>query len=245
MKFYDQDKNEISSLSDFVEMYNNSYFIGEKRLVPGIRQSSKFVEDRIESLLNTDDWNRMDVINILAWKIGKIKHQDSENNNDIVFSKGWENADQCQIKLYNRSLDISQFVDYIVENKSRLKELAQTNSQKALNEMRDKSPKGIGTVYLITLLYFITGGEVPIYDKYAFLALSAITNKNIPGDFMSYNELPDKSQHKAFSLIMENQMKEYIEMLNQIFETEYQKTRNIDRALWVYGHSFDTKGEKK
>ena len=47
-----------------------------------------------------------------------------------------------------------------------------------LHELKDYSLDGIGSVYLITFLYFITRGEVPIYDMFAMMALDAIYPDN-------------------------------------------------------------------
>ena len=40
-------------------------------------------------------------------------------------------------------------------------------------------------------------------------------------------------------------MAEYINKLEDVFGKEYQNNRNIDRALWVYGHLFPDNTDNK
>ena len=80
-------------------------------------------------------------------------------------------------------------------------------------------------------------GEEPIYDKFAWCALRAIKdNKNI-GEEILYKELPEKSN--TIGII--ERYNEYKNLLNENFKKEWQKNRDIDRALWTYGHLFDIK----
>ena len=44
--------------------------------------------------------------------------------------------------------------------------------QEVINELKNNSPNGIGTVYLITLLFFISRGEYPIYDRFVKIAIA-------------------------------------------------------------------------
>lgn len=227
--FYNKDCSEISK-EGFIQRYNDSYFLGNERIVKNVRQSSKKVEDVIESILYNGISCKKDVIKILAWKIGKIKHHDTDNNitNNyrFVYAKGWENV----------SLKLEEFAQYIASNRKELEKEANENPQEALNKLKDKAPSGIGTVYLITILYFISRGKLPIYDKYARLAVYAIKNGTRPGEYIGYKELPAKNSN-GFSQVYCT-YKEYINDLKDIFGCEYKKHRDIDRALWVYGHSF-------
>ena len=84
---------------------------------------------------------------------------------------------------------------------------------------------GIGPVYLITLLYFISKGQYPIYDKFAHISLKMIEEKDC-----QFN-----------SLIKDN----YVTRLRNIFGKAYNDS-NVDRALWVYSHLFnDNKRNRK
>lgn len=139
--------------------------------------------------------------------------------------------------------------------------------QKFLEKLTIASLEGIGSVYLITFMYFITQGEMRIYDIFAMMALDAIYPSNVQDElsFGSLNslyiganvkprDLPQKDQLGFKKLFSDNKRYNktyqiYIKKLNQFVEdynkelTEgqkvtYEKCRDIDRALWVYGHFF-------
>lgn len=235
MKFYDVNGLEISK-EQFVKNYGNSYFIGNKRIVKGVGQNSRYTEEEIEKILNDGIKTHIDVVHILAWKIGKLKHYECEQENKFVYHKDWENAEKMEVKIRNNKFDIRGFSEYILENAECIEKLYEKDSQSALNKLNEGSVKGIGTVYLITMLYFITKRECPIYDRFAMKAIEAIINDVKPGSVIKEKQLPDKTS-KKFNKIMENEMKEYICSLKDVFGTDY-KDRNVDRALWVYGHMF-------
>lgn len=95
---------------------------------------------------------------------------------------------------------------------------------------------------MVTLLFFVTNGECPIYDRFAMRALLAIKHGCKPGDTINSNDakpanLPCKSD-KNFTQKAADVMKDYICLLQEIFGDEYKTNREIDRALWVYGHLF-------
>ena len=117
---------------------------------------------------------------------------------------------------------------------------------------------GIGFVYAITLLFFISNGKFPIYDRFAHKALLALyceTDIRIVGEGITLPKISDKSK----SQIRETRLKSINTLLKDIYgysqnkETiisphaylpllknfpDYQTNRNVDRALWVYGHFF-------
>lgn len=85
MKFYDVNGLEISR-EQFVKSYGDSYFIGNKRIVKGVVQNSKYAEKEIEKILCNGVKTPADVVHILAWKIGKLKHYECENEKKICIS---------------------------------------------------------------------------------------------------------------------------------------------------------------
>ena len=125
---------------------------------------------------------------------------------------------------------------YISKNIESLEKEVSEAPQNVLCKLREQSVKGIGTVYLITLMYFISRGSYPIYDRFAKKAIDAIVNEVKPGGVIKERQLPDKTSEK-FCKIMKNEMKEYICNLEAVFGSDY-KDRDVDRALWVYGHMF-------
>lgn len=70
MKFYDINGTEICK-EQFVKIYGDSYFIGNKRIVNGVGQNSRYAEEEIEKVLKYGIKTPIDVVHILAWKTGK------------------------------------------------------------------------------------------------------------------------------------------------------------------------------
>lgn len=235
-KFYRSNGEELC-LEDFVHEYGNSYYIGAPRLVSRVSQNSRITEAEIDRLLKDGIKSRLDVYHILAWKVGKIKHAESEAANEFVYASDWIGAENGIVKRYGKQMDITDFASYIVDNISLLEEKAESDPQRVLECLKGNAPAGLGTVYLITVLYFISRGKWPIYDRFAMMALDAISEGKKPGEAVSYIELPDKNS-KKFDTVMENCKQTYIMQLETIFGKDYNQNRDVDRALWVYGHLF-------
>lgn len=236
MKFYTLDNTELSK-NDFIKTYSKSYFLNTQRLVPKTSQNSVFAENEMALLLKNGIKTDADVMHILAWKIGKINHKDTDKKQKFEYHKDWQFAEQLNVKRYGKHFDVKEFINYITSNIDFLEKTAKNDPQEVLNLLNKNSPAGIGTVYLITLLYFISKGTYPIYDRFAMKAIDAILNEVTPGNPINYKELPGKN-NKQFGKIMDDNMREYICKLEKVFGTEYQIDRDIDRALWVYGHLF-------
>ena len=115
-----------------------------------------------------------------------------------------------------------------------------------------KAMRGIGTVYLLTLLYFITGGATPIYDRFAMAALLVWKLRDsitIPeNSIIRVEALPDKKDDKVRNILKEGLYSKYIELLSDFCgmvygdKDKWKDDRNVDRALWVYGHFFEVNG---
>lgn len=266
-------------ITAFVKTYEPIYFLPEMQDEAnnvlnffGVSQSRRWIEEDMEALLGIGElkkatWEKSDVIHILAWKMGRINHLESENRDNYKFTgndekKGkisWSDGRRYDFyRANNRSGDIkhvSEFADCVLklkENYSRkdyinhpkdlLKELRETLQVDTQNKVT-----GIGSVYLITILYFISGGKYPIYDQFAAMALRAILEGNKPGTSVLVKDLPDKNSNSFLNMLdnPKSAYREYISMLEKVSELYYngdkdgyQKDRSLDRALWVYGHLF-------
>lgn len=244
MKFY-KENEIITDNKEFIKYYNERYYLYTDKVISASNKSvfknSEFIENQIENLLNNGIKDENDVIHILAWKTGKIKHKDSELNKKFEYYSNWlinEDKKDYEITIYDR-IDVKTFAEYIVKNITVLESESIDNPQNVLNKLKDESPQGIGTVYLITLLYFISKGKYPIYDRFVTIAVDAILNNKKPNDYVSYSELPNKKD-KKFDKVINIYNKNYVNKLNEIFGDEYKSNRDIDRALWVYGHLFNS-----
>ena len=235
-KFYGKNTVELT-LKQFVEKYNSSYYLGQPKLVAGVSQNSKVTEDEIDRILRDGIRNQLDIYHILAWKVGKIKHVQSDASNQFVYASDWTGIETGVVNRYGNPLDLTDFAAYIVQNIKQLEEKAKEDPQSVLECLRQNAPSGLGTVYLITLLYFISKGTWPIYDRFAMMALTAIAEGKKPGESVKYVELPDKNS-RNFHLVMDICKQTYIKQLEDIFGKDYSQDRNVDRALWVYGHCF-------
>lgn len=83
-KYYVMKPVEVGQ-SEFIQKYSNEYF----------ETNSRKIEDEIENIIQRDKLTHIDVVRILAWKIGKLKHK-KESGDDIEkfeYYKGWEIPD--------------------------------------------------------------------------------------------------------------------------------------------------------
>ena len=243
MMFYRPDGTEIDKDS-FLSLYSGDYFISKTTVsvVPRLSRCSEYIERTIETIRIDGIGCERDVARLLAWKIGKIKHRESEDSQRFIYSSDWKNADSLEgVKLYNKDFDIGKIASYITNHRQELERLAENNPQDFLNRINEQKFERIGTVYMITLLYFLSHGKYPIYDRFAAMALNAIEGNMQPKYKekigIAYTEIPDKSS-KLFPTVMSDGMKDYMEKILNIFGNDYQNNRRVDQALWVYGHLF-------
>lgn len=236
MVFYSKEGTEISKES-FIKIYGDSYYSDTDRYVPGVSQTSRFVEDEIDRLLTDGIKTKTDVVHIMAWKLGKVQHKESQCVGRFVYASDWAQAEKFHAMRYGKDFDIDRLATYIVEHITDFEKRAEEDPQGVLDELKALNIRGLGPVYLITLLYFLSRGKYPIYDRFALLALEAINGSKKPGDKVEFHALPDIAS-KKFSAIMQTEMKSYIDSIKSVFGFEYWKSRRIDRALWVYGHMF-------
>lgn len=138
-----------------------------------------------------------------------------------------------------QSIEISQIEKLIFDNNMALHDENPEHIIKQLISIET----GIGFVYAVTLLHFISRGKYPIYDKFAHIALKEIWESNefyhITRDIELEREIHKESEKRRFTEYKKN----YIDRINTIFSTsygyEYSSGRKVDRALWAYGHLFN------
>ena len=246
-KFFKPDGTEFEfSVETFIADYQDDYYTeeAEKRLVSPLNRSSKYVEGVIEDILakgkTNERYDHQDFARILAWKIGYIDHENSESS--FVYKEDWKDLEERakdtngavkrDFRSKTEDFPIGKIVSYLVKNQDVLKDLAQKEDPKDFFDNLRKQPFfGLGTVYIITLLYFLSGEQYPIYDRYAHKAAKAIIFDKRPID-VYVGDAPSKtSVNDAMKLYSE-----YRWLLTQIFGSSH-INRDQDRALWVYGHS--------
>lgn len=240
MTFYDFSGKEITDIKEFVDLYEPCYFVGNFKAQGIIHsQSSKYVEEKeIMPILSGHINSYSDFAKIMAWKIGKIKHLESEESNKVIYAENWKLCEKQNPLRYGKELQLKKMSDYILNSREDLERLALNNPQECLRRLRNVNVTGIGTVYLITILFFLSHGNYPIYDRLAMASLLAAEQdlSQIDGKQIEMIEMPTKWEH-GFATICEKQYAEYIKRLDDL-NFDYKNDRRLDRALWVYGHAF-------
>jgi len=238
MTFFDQLGNPIQC-QEWLKTYEPYYFLNGPTLdrrINGRNQSSRFVEDQVCALLTqvTPPLSQQDLALAMAWKIGGlIDHRRSEANQKIEhLQQNWPIG--LTAKGQYRTLDFSRSIPSLANNMNTiLKQISQNNPQ-YLFELAPQL-EGFGNVYILTILFFLTQGKYPIYDKYAHIAGQAINQDLSPGSFVDYKGLQKWGDYIH-----------YMGLLGPINKACHQQFGNSstfisrleDRALWVYGHFF-------
>lgn len=222
----------------FVDKYEKFYYRDKASVekttdeVKIYKPVEREVEAKIENLLSKGKYN----LDAIKWKMGGVE----DVNKNII-----------KTQYYTYRKDVLQ---NLADNISKVVKNNNLNS-KDLNGYYEELLKcsqgvvGFGTVQLINAMYFLSKGEIPIYDYYAHLAVKALLYNHNPQD-MYVGEAPakaamaknDKSKYQAVNLL-----REYMYLLNQLKNESVDNdffgkknmfiTRRLDRALWVYGHA--------
>ena len=264
MKFYDKDRKQFVKFGEpFIQQYAEAYYYPEsgksdQPLVKGLSRCSHYPEEEIDELLKSGIKKEEDVVHILAWKIGKIAHLNCEKNKPFSYSSDWADLEDYDgwarnsstVKLRKIEFPIKEIAEYVLAHLNRWKkEIEEDNWFAVLEDFNDtkmrKGWKGLGTVYCITLLYFISKGKYPIFDQFADKALDVISNnkEEFPNaDHKVYeplpSDLPTKGEKPREFKERYHEYCEKIEKLKSQLPEVYRNPRNrgLDRALWVYGH---------
>lgn len=258
-------QENIVDPDDFVKIFKNRYFVQGKEseiendellnCPRNIIRTPRWIENIIIEIMYKVKWNPIDVFQIIAWKTGNIDYKKStildNKKYKIEYKAGWDDS-ALTARLSNKKdeyVKIESFAQKIVKIKEKNKN-EESKPEEIWEELvdsvsGDNNVSGIGPVYLITLLYFITKGEYPIYDRFAMAALLSfeINKKSffaIPNQTtLVIKQLPDKSSKKIKNMLNdENSYTEYRRLLNKYFDEKWKVDRDIDRALWVYGHYY-------
>ena len=171
-------------------------------------------EAKIEKIYKRNyDITSEEIVSFLRWKVG-----DKEKRDSITTQ-------------YGAKINLSEF-DRISKDAEICK--GSKDTKELYQAIVDKKVKNVGAVYTLALVSVITKEE-PIYDKFAKIAIDAIQDENCGfREVRDYTELPEKTNIKG---VMEKYA-EYKEQLVTTFGNAWKTNRDIDRALWTYGHLF-------
>ena len=221
--FYFPDGSDTTDPEEFIKFYSRVYCYQNQNL--------KLETKTIPGLLyGKNGLNAQDLITILKWKTGAKRHEGTK------------------VKA-RHNIDVAKLMRGLTEL-PRLKESEYTDEKLVIDKLADfMEPAGMGAVYAITLLFFLSNGHYPIYDKYAHAALIAITKGHTFDKSVKQSELDKKFRSSSAQTAFKSYQDDYIRRLEEIpdFKKDYQKKREIDMALWAYGHLFykDDSNSKK
>jgi len=244
--FFDTNRRELK-WDEFLDYYEPYYFINDKPKLfkckmRDLNQTSKFVEDNIENILK-NGLDLEDIILVIAWKLGMIDHYKSEECNWIIYRNNFS-----KYMIYKRYSEVrlSPMISYIKDNFKELSDLAGSEPYSLFKKICENKVKGFGSTYIINLVFFFTGGRMPIYDKFVKMALWAFENNLVPdtGEVIKVKEIPGLNYLPEDIDKAWNYYQDYIVDLKRVSNSDF-ITRKVDRALWVYGHGFETDIKKK
>jgi hypothetical protein len=171
----------------------------------------------------------------MAWKIGGlIDHRGSESRRRIEYLQNWPAALTATGQYGTR--DFSRSIPFLANNMSTLlKQISQGNPRYLFDLVPQLA--GFGNVYILTILFFASRGRFPIYDRYAHIAAQAIAQDLRHDSPVHYRDLQRWDDYSR-----------YMDLLRAINKAGPLQAgsasmfipRALDRALWVYGHFFET-----
>ena len=182
----------------FVERYKNYYFrtdpvdVDEKKKVLG-DISLTGTEDGVEDyFFPGGKYRKFDQIGVkhILWKAGRLTPEMLDMPDEDLTPR---NGQGREIE------NLDEFLRWINEiNKGRLQKCLDDEDYKEAIKVLFECKLGsglkqIGSVYVITILFFLSEGKYPIYDKYAHTAVKALyLNKN-PKAHISIQPFSSKS----------------------------------------------------
>ena len=246
IKLYYPNGDPITSIDTFLDFYSKCYYLS----------NNKDVEDKIEEILKNGIQSEKDLFKVLAWKFGRIDMKKSKGN-AFVYKEGMD-EESMWLRLYSKEdimvkSDIEKLYNIIKEYSRKcdkdkdpqefLEEIKKVTIIK--KDFKEKDPDGekqeqyFYSVYLITILYFVSNGKYPIVDSFSYVALDAIFNHINYGTRKTYPGLPSRETGDFNEIITKGTYKTYIDRFNSFLQLiKKPDLRKVDQALWSYGKLF-------
>jgi hypothetical protein len=194
------------------------------------------ISDSIYHRINEDIKKEKDLKKVFslmgAWKTGALSLNGKGNmaftcecEEKYYFTGMWNDGMSSAFKIWNN-------LDRDIESHKNL--LKEEKPIKIVEELRDKRYPGprsestrFGMIYTITYLHFLDN-IYPIYDSFVLKALREIFNSKIVKNIINEPE---------------QYFNEFLPVYNEFAQGYKGESRNIDKALWTFGHHI--KGTKK
>ncbi len=241
----------------FIEKYGAFYKEGKddpnrrKELgLPKVNQTPTELEEYITKKLLEGRYDE----EAFAWKAGKLKWGD----NKPELPNEWVNGNGGKITKNKEEFDKESFSIYL---EGKLREIdfdnykGKVQDREGLKVFYEKVKdtydlENFGTVNIINAMFFLSKGAIPIYDRFAHMAVKALYMNKAPVEIF-VADAPGKNDHapgkgneyKNYSLAV-NVLDEYMWLLKKVFPDEINEngemyiSRELDQALWVYGHAY-------
>lgn len=175
------------------------------------------LERKMEALLRGNDFvekgfNQTQLSEIIAWKVCGKRKEEFSGSPTI---RTWR----------DKSIEVEKLLNGLSEWRQKRKNTLCTGccitDDDAMELINGDCGKYAGPVIAVTLLYFVTKGEYPIFDRFAVSAVNSITGSHICESYSSFKNYQE--------------YKRQIESLESEFRLD-PADRRLDRALWAYGH---------
>ena len=234
-KLYYPNGDSITGIKEFLDFYNKCYYL----------KNNVEIEDRIKEILENGIQSPVELFRVLAWKLGKINMKKSTKDS-FVYYEGM-NEKSMQLRLYsNDDIMLKSDITELYKIIEKYSGNCNTNekAQSFLNEIKtETAKKGWGkyfySVYMITLLYFVSNGKYPIVDSFAYVALEAIDEQYVFGTRKGYPGLASRENTKFEEIVTKGTYKTYIDRFKSFLQLiKEPDLRKVDQALWTYGKLF-------
>ncbi len=248
-------------IDKFIQVYSKFYFtkntitdeVVEIYGIPkNLNQTPEELENHIISKLNKGIYDA----EAFAWKAGKATWENGGFKFDKHLLKTWVNGNGGKIKLTkdNTAFNKEQFIDFLNHNKIDITEYdfedKEIRRQLFIKIKDTYNLYNYGSVNIINQMFFLSKGAIPLYDYYAHLGVKALFMNKSPLEIY-ISDAPGKDDHpkgnnkkKKDYYNAVNILEEYMWLLKEVFPKEIHKnesikyiSRELDQALWVYGHA--------
>lgn len=236
--------NADGFINNYMDAFANAYFPNESNAprFTGIsiknEVSRKFEDEKIVNYYLKE--GKIDK-NVVAWKAGRLLLESGK------YVPQMNKKGDC-LNGYGIPIKEDKLNDYLVFVSEKYKRITDKSNFMYVYQSlisQKNVPRNFGSIYIINLIYFLSKGRYPIYDKFAHKALKALYMGKNPCEIF-VGDAPGK--YEANKVV--NMYQEYLWFLDKVFPGEKRTiglteneskesflSRKIDRALWVYGHA--------
>lgn len=190
----------------YIDEFESLYFKNRRRIngitIPDDKRTLQDVEQKAceyEKSGKVDLW-------IAAWKMGRLNY-----DGEVV-----KKSDNVILNGYGKEICAKELCEYLknIDSEHIFELIEKCDYEQAYQDLVDTAPKNFGTVYIISLMHFISKGKIPIYDKFAHTAVKAIYSRVNPNMIYVGNPPGKNETRKATNLL-----REYMWLLNEVFGT--------------------------